>query len=93
VPVSERGWEPSLRSRPNPFRGRTEFEFALASPEAVSLRVVDVRGRVVARLVESSLAAGLHRAAWGGGDLPAGIYFALLRTASREEAVKIVHFR
>lgn len=93
VPVSGSGRRAPLRSRPNPFRGRTEIEFALATTEEVSLRVMDVRGRVVASLVRSALGPGPHRAAWSADHLPAGIYFARLRTGSSEEAVKIVHVR
>ncbi|HET7904135.1 MAG TPA: hypothetical protein VFM17_06205, partial [Candidatus Eisenbacteria bacterium] len=78
APVSDSGWDATLRSRPNPFRGRTEIEFALGSSEAVSLRVVDVRGRVVASLIRSTLGPGPHRAAWSADHLPAGIYFARL---------------
>lgn len=93
VPVSEGGGEVALRGGPNPFHGNTELEFALASPEAVTLRIVDIRGRVVSSLIDSALGSGPHRAAWSAGDLPAGIYFAWLRTGSREESLKLLHFR
>jgi hypothetical protein len=93
VAVSPEPQRATISARPDPFRGSTEIGFAVASPEGVSLRVVDVRGRVVAGLIGSLLRPGPHRAAWDAGDLPAGIYFARLRIGDREEAVKLVHFR
>ncbi len=93
VPVSENAPAPALRGHPNPFRGSTELEFAVEAPEAVSLQVVDVQGRVVARLVRTTLSAGPHRAVLDAQDLPAGIYFARLRSRSHDESIKLVHFR
>lgn len=93
VPVSEDARTPVLSGRPNPFRGSTEIEFGVEAPEAVSLQIVDVRGRVVATLVRTTLSAGPHRAVLNAQDLPAGIYFARFRSGDREESVKLVHFR
>jgi hypothetical protein len=68
---------------PNPFRGATRIPFALGSRATVTLRMIDLQGRVVRTLVDGSLAAGQHEAAWDGRDdsgLPvrAGVYFARL---------------
>jgi len=45
-------------------------------PEAVevSLRVYDVMGRVVARLVERPMAAGHHRVQFNASRLASGLY-------------------
>jgi hypothetical protein len=83
----------ALRAHPNPAGASTDIEFALAGPEEVSLLVVDVRGRVVARWIGLALGPGPHRATWNAGDLPSGVYFARLRAGGREESAKLVHFR
>ena len=59
---------------PNPFNPTTTIEFALPEAVEVSLRVYDVRGRVVARLVERPMAAGYHRVQFNASRLASGLY-------------------
>jgi 3-phytase len=72
---------PTLRSAPNPFRGRTRLRISLARPGTVSLWVTDAAGRSVARLLPGgAVGAGTHFLDWNGTDdtgraLPAGVYF------------------
>jgi flagellar hook assembly protein FlgD len=59
----------------------------------VSLRVCDVSGRLVRRLVEGEVPAGLHAVFWDGKDdagrdaLP-GVYFYGLETAGQSQTRK-----
>jgi len=73
----------------NPVRGAGRFAFALAHAGHARLRVVDVRGRALATLVDGDLAAGAHEAAWSGSPAP-GVYFALLEAGGRREARRFV---
>lgn len=71
--------------RPNPFNPSTTLSFDLAQPGLVSLRIVDVRGRHIATLMDEQKPAGTHEARWSGRDnagheVPAGVYFAQLIT-------------
>jgi hypothetical protein len=59
---------------PNPFNPTTTIEFALPEAVEVSLRVYDVTGRVVARLVEGPMGAGTHRVTFDASALPSGVY-------------------
>ncbi|MFB3132774.1 MAG: T9SS type A sorting domain-containing protein, partial [Rhodothermales bacterium] len=59
---------------PNPFNPTTTIEFALPEAVEVSLRVYDVTGRVVARLVERPMAAGHHRVQFNASRLASGLY-------------------
>ncbi len=77
---------------PNPFNSTTEIRFR--SPEAgvVQVRVFDVQGREVARLVDGVLPAGAHSVRWearanDGRPLPSGVYFYQL-TARDFEATR-----
>jgi len=63
------------RSYPSPFRTSTTIAFALARPEAVTLRVIDAAGRVVETLLDRPLAPGAHQASWTPGDAASGSYF------------------
>jgi len=68
-------------ARPNPSRGSATFALDLPRALPVSARVVDVRGRVVRRLLAGDvLAAGRHSVPWDGlGDdarrSAPGVYF------------------
>lgn len=67
-------------AHPNPFLDRTTFGMVLAAPALVSVRVLDIRGRVVDDLGQKSLPAGEHRWTWdgrdsSGNDVGAGVFF------------------
>jgi len=67
---------------PNPFNPRTLVQFAVPDAAVVRLRVYDLRGRMVATLVDGAMAAGHHVVAWDGrdgGDRPAAAGVYLLR--------------
>jgi hypothetical protein len=59
---------------PNPFNPSTEIRFDLPEAVEVSLHVYDVTGRMVARLVEGSMAAGTHRVTFDASGLSSGLY-------------------
>lgn len=68
---------------PNPMRGETSIAFALPRAGQVSLRVFDVRGRLVRTLVNGDAAAGEGMVVWQGRDdrghqLADGVYFCRL---------------
>lgn len=64
---------------PNPFNPRTTISFAVPSAGHASLRIMDVRGRLVDTLVDESVAPGQHARIWNGTDaggrpVAAGVY-------------------
>lgn len=70
-------------SHPNPFNPSTTLTFTLDRPMAVSLEVLDVRGRLVRQLRSGVLAAGDHAVRWDGRDdagatVAGGVYLARL---------------
>lgn len=72
----------TLSAQPNPFAAHTTIAFSLAEAGPVQVSVYDVLGREVARLVDGSLPAGVHEAAFDGSQLPSGLYIYRL-TAGR----------
>ncbi|MDO9693578.1 MAG: FlgD immunoglobulin-like domain containing protein [Candidatus Latescibacteria bacterium] len=65
---------------PNPFNPMTRIDFALPTNERVRLSVYAMDGRLVATLVDASMAAGSHTVTWTGCDeqgrtVPSGTYF------------------
>jgi hypothetical protein len=80
---------------PNPFNPSTAVTFSVDATTAVSLRVFDLRGRLVQTLAAGEqVAAGRHQRTWNGRDAtgqaaPAGIYVCRLDAAGRTEALKM----
>jgi flagellar hook assembly protein FlgD len=72
---------------PNPFNPSTQILFSLPKSEKLSLIVYNLLGQKVAKLVDGLLAQGAHAVTWNGRDargvqLPSGVYFYTLKTAS-----------
>ncbi|HSQ60243.1 MAG TPA: PKD domain-containing protein [Acidobacteriota bacterium] len=90
--------EPSLIGSiaPNPVTDRSVMEFTTTREGHASVRLFDVRGRLVARAFESPrLGAGTHRipgigAAGSGSTLPSGVYFLRLVTEHDGEETRRV---
>jgi hypothetical protein len=53
---------------PNPFNPSTAIRFDLAAGGPVTLRIFDVRGRLVRVLADGTRAAGRHMVEWDGRD-------------------------
>jgi len=73
---------------PNPFNPSAQFTFDLPRPGPFTLRVHDLRGRVVRTVAEGTIPAGTHTATWNGRDddgraLPSGTYVIRLEADGR----------
>jgi len=78
---------------PNPFRAPARIVFDQTTAGHVRVTVHDLRGRLVATLLDGALAAGVHEITWDGRDptgrqMPSGNYFFRLETADRTEVRK-----
>lgn len=70
---------------PNPFNPRTSIPFDLPTAAHISLRIYDLRGALVAVLVEDELRAGRHLVTWegrnqAGFNVPSGTYHCRLQS-------------
>jgi hypothetical protein len=69
-----------LPNVPNPFNPETTIRFDVPSASTVTLRVFDVRGRVVRTLQDATLPQGRHALRWDGRNqsgqaVASGVYF------------------
>jgi hypothetical protein len=83
---------------PNPFNSNTVFTLNLSGGGKTSLRVFNVLGQEVAKLVDRELPAGVHRVFWdardaGGKSLASGLYLARLESSGRSDIRKVVLIR
>ena len=85
-----------LQNVPNPFNPRTVIAFSLSEAAAVTLRIFDLSGREVARLLDAAPHdPGSHEVSWEGRDgggrrLAAGTYIYRLETAGRVETRRMM---
>lgn len=75
---------------PNPFNPTTTIEFSLSAPAQVSLKIYNLMGSEVAKLVDENLAAGIHQVSWNAENLPNGVYHYVLETAGYKVARKAI---
>lgn len=90
--------EARLQAAPNPARATTSLRFALPREAAVSLRVHDLAGRLVATVHEGVLAGGSHSLQWdghsdGGLTAPPGLYLARLVTPRGVSTARVMRVR
>ena len=75
---------------PNPFNPQTSIRFSLVETERVDLSIYNIRGQVVANLVDCVMHAGEHTIAFDGSDLASGSYFYSISTGSRTAVRKML---
>ncbi|MEO1477804.1 MAG: S8 family serine peptidase [Bacteroidota bacterium] len=85
-------------SYPNPFASSTRIDFSLAEDRAVTLTVLDIMGREVARLVDGQRTAGAHSVTWDAVDaqgraVAAGVYVYHLQAGDYSESKRLVVLR
>lgn len=75
---------------PNPFNPTTEIQFTLPKNEHVTLKVYDVLGREVARLIEGELQSGLYKVKFDASKLTSGVYYYRLESGSFNQTKKMM---
>jgi hypothetical protein len=80
---------------PNPFNPQTTLSFALPKASHVKLTVFDVRGRVVATLLDEKRGPGVHDVVWDGRDdagrqVASGVYLYRFEAGSFMETKRMV---
>jgi len=83
-----------VKLSPNPTGGPTVMEYTVAQAAKVSLSIVDLQGRVVARLVNGVQPAGRYHVTWSGtsetGTLSQGAYFVQYKAAGHSSLKRLV---
>ncbi len=88
-----------IQAAPNPFNPQTEIGFVLDRAQAVSLDILDARGRLVRTLLASDVRReGSNRINWNGRDnqgreLSSGLYLARIRTHDQTAVTKLTLVR
>lgn len=90
--------ETGIRAIPNPLPGEGALAFALSAATQLEVRVLDATGRLVRSLASGTFAQGEYAIDWDGRDergvdVPAGVYFTLLKTPADVSSSRMVVVR
>ncbi|MFB3056989.1 MAG: T9SS type A sorting domain-containing protein, partial [Ignavibacteriaceae bacterium] len=69
---------------PNPFNPSTKITFNLAVDSKVSLKVFDVLGQEVTKLITTNMTAGVHEVIFNASSLNSGVYFYQLEATASD---------
>ncbi|MEJ2636700.1 MAG: right-handed parallel beta-helix repeat-containing protein [Calditrichia bacterium] len=80
---------------PNPFNPETEIRFDIPNKSHVTIRILNILGQEVKRLVDKEMAAGSYSVRWDGSDqynhmVAGGIYFCQMKTDRFNAVRKII---
>lgn len=78
---------------PNPFNPTTTISYSLPQASTISLKVYDIRGRLVESLVEGYQTAGYHRVQFGNNQLSSGTYLYVLQAGDFREVKRMVFLK
>jgi hypothetical protein len=76
-----------MQNYPNPFNPSTMIEYKLEKESFVDLKVYDILGREISRLVNTRLSAGTYKTEFRANNLPSGVYFVSIRIESDNKLV------
>lgn len=79
-----------LNNYPNPFNPSTTIKYSISSPSFVSMKVFDVLGREVAKLVNEEQPQGNYEVAFDASNLTSGIYFYRIHAGGFVETKKMI---
>ncbi len=91
-------WATNLNVRPSIASSDVVISFTLSKRCPVDITVMDVQGRVLKKLLSTTLEAGLKRVSWNGRDewgrlLPEGTYIVRLVAGERSAVARIMLVR
>lgn len=87
-----------LQCYPNPFNPVTWIRYNLPGPADVTLKIFDLSGREITRLVSENQTSGSHETFWNGTTpnstpVSTGVYFVRLSAGSSSTVVKLLYLK
>jgi len=74
---------------PNPMSTSATLEFNLLKADQVNIAITDISGRVISDVINEQLGSGFHQINIPATQLPAGVYFLLLRSGNENQMIKL----
>lgn len=82
----------TVNAYPNPFSKEIHITYSLLSAQFVRVKIVDLKGNIVAQLASGIESSGSHTHIWDAKDqgLPSGIYFYQIEAGQSKSSGKIL---
>jgi hypothetical protein len=85
----------AVSAHPNPFNPQTTIRYALPGRGRAHLSIYDVRGHLVAKLVDKHQSGGEYQVTWDGSDrhgmnVETGVYIVRLDYGGQRQTTKII---
>jgi hypothetical protein len=65
---------------PNPFNPSTTIKFSLPEKSIVAIKVFNLLGEEVSKIVDDEFSAGIHQVEYNASNLPSGVYYYKMET-------------
>jgi hypothetical protein len=78
---------------PNPFNPETTIRYGLPRPGRVRLRVFNLRGQLVATLLDGFHPAGVFEVTWRTGSEASGMYFTVIESEGWKQVKRMTLIR
>jgi subtilisin family serine protease len=75
---------------PNPFNPTTNIRFQIGKSEFVSLKIFDILGREVRKVVDEERKAGIYTETFNGNEFASGVYFYQLKAGQFIKTKKLI---
>jgi hypothetical protein len=75
---------------PNPFNPVTNISFCIPYRSNVSLKIYDLKGEEIIKIISEELSAGNYSVHWNAEGFPSGIYFYCLKAGNYTQTKKLV---
>lgn len=97
-PVSQQQFIELNCIKPNPFREKTEIAYTLHSCTGLSIHIIALDGRNVARLMDGNQCQGFYSIEWDGMTFsgkraPQGVYLLKIETPLQSITEKLIYYR
>jgi len=79
-----------LPAYPNPFNSQTTLKYTINSPTKVELKIYNILGKEVKRLIEEEKDIGEYKTEFNAEGLPSGVYLAMLKTKYGFMSTKLI---
>jgi hypothetical protein len=79
-----------FQNYPNPFNASTTIRYSLPHKRRVTLRIYDLLGREILKLIDEEKPAGVYEITWNASPYPSGVYFLRMNAGKFSETRKVV---
>jgi hypothetical protein len=75
---------------PNPFNPSTVIGYQLPNDSYVELKIYDLMGREVAKVISENRSAGYYEVVWNAAEVPSGMYYYRIIAGGFREMKKLL---